>query len=470
MQNIVLDNIKFPTGKEKDVARFRQIQEERLNRNFRRLLENDANKNSATALPDSIRVGDNIDIYKPTVHHEAVLEQFGSTVATHSASGNYAKVLTFGTDVKVSKNLLNDINPDVKNAYITGANKLGASANDRTVIIPINPNTYYTFTRNRVAIEGASSDDTNVLLFAEYPVIGTTVGTSTGVNTTSNPAVRTFNSGSNIYCAIKIANITKTKYQETLSASQLEIGSSSTSHEPYVDTNDLNVNAPITLEYVKTGDVSPTTLTIGFNRDYSLNSFTKDASADAYLVNSATAQWDLYIGKNNASDSVEILDMHNPWSNSDMTIDWEDTSISTLPTGYVSATLASIPNTYGDLLETGQRIYVYPSNINLTSGAYKTVASATLPKGIWLLMGTVQFNSNSSGNRTAYFATSSDSSTDMGAVYKDLRPAVNGGQTYCRITAYYTASALSTTLYLVATQNSGSTISTAGRIMAVKIA
>lgn len=39
MQNIVLDNIKFPTGEEKDGARFRQIQEERLNRNFRRLLE-----------------------------------------------------------------------------------------------------------------------------------------------------------------------------------------------------------------------------------------------------------------------------------------------------------------------------------------------------------------------------------------------------------------------------------------------
>ena len=337
MQDIVLDHIKFPTGEEKNGARFRQIQEERLNRNFRRLLENDANKNSATALPDSIRVGDNIDIYKPTVHHEAVLEQFGSTVATHSASGNYAKILTFGTDVKVSKNLLNDINPDVKNAYLTGAYKLGASANDRTVIIPINPNTNYTFTRNRVAIEGASSDDTNVLLFAEYPVIGTTVGTSTGVNTTSNPAVRTFNSGSNIYAAIKIANVTKTKYQETLSASQLEIGSSSTSHEPYVNLSNINVNAPITLEYAKTGDTSPTTLTIGFNRDYSLASFTSDNSVDAYLHNSATAHWDLYIGKNNSSDSVEILDFHNPWSNTDMTIDWEDTSVSTLSTGYISA-------------------------------------------------------------------------------------------------------------------------------------
>ena len=278
-----------------------------------------------------------LDIGKPTVHHGAVLEQFGSTVASHSASGNYAKVVTFSTDVQVGKNLLNDIDPDVKQAYLTGAYKLGASANDRVVIIPINPNTTYTFTRNRVAIEGASSDDTNVLLFAEYPVIGTTVGTSTGVNTTSNPAVRTFNSGSNIYAAIKIANVTKTKYQETLSASQLELGSSSTSHEAYVNPSNINVNAPITIEYARSGDTSPTRLTIGFNRDYTLASFTSDNSVDAYLHNLATATWNLYIGKNSSSDSVEILDFHNPWSNTDMTIDWEDTSISTLPTGYLSA-------------------------------------------------------------------------------------------------------------------------------------
>ena len=283
-----------------------------------------------------------LDIGKPTVHHGAVLEQFGSTVYQHKTSGNYAKVLTFSTDVQVGKNLLNDINPDVKQAYLTGANKLGASPANRTVIIPINQNTDYTFTWNRVAIAGAGSDDTNVLLFSEYPVIGTTVGTSTGVNMSSSPAVRTFNSGNNIYAAIKIANTDKTVYQDTLSASQLELGTSSTAHEAYVSASDINVNAPITIEYANTGYSSPVTLTINFNRDYTLASFTKDGTADAYLHNSATAVWDLYIGKSNSSDSVEILDFHNPWSNSDMTITWEDTSISTLPTGYVSATSALI--------------------------------------------------------------------------------------------------------------------------------
>ena len=261
----------------------------------------------------------------------------GHIVGSHTASGNYAKVVTFGTDVQVGKNLLNDIDPDVKNAYLTGAYKLGASANDRVVIIPINQNTYYTFTWNRVVIPGASNDDTNVLLFSEYPVIGTTVGTSTGVNTTSNPAVRTFNSGNNVYAAIKIANVTKTQYQDTLSASQLELGQSSTSHEAYVNPSNINVNAPITIEYARSGDTSPTRLTIGFNRDYTLASFTSNNSADAYLHNLATATWVLYIGKSNSSDSVEILDFHNPWSNTDMTLDWDDTAVSTLPTGYISA-------------------------------------------------------------------------------------------------------------------------------------
>ena len=349
-----------------------------------------------------------LDIGNPTVHHGAVLEQFGSTVASHTASGNYAKVVTFSTDVQVGKNLLNDIDPDVKNAYLTGAYKLGASSNDRVVIIPINQNTYYTFTWNRVVIPGASNDDTNVLLFSEYPVIGTTVGTSTGVNTTANPAVRTFNSGSNIYAAIKIANITKTTYQDTLSASQLELGQSSTSHEAYVNPSNINVNAPITIEYARSGDTSPTRLTIGFNRDYTLASFTSSNSVDAYLHNLATATWNLYIGKNSSSDSVEILDFHNPWSNTDMTIEWEDTSVSTLPTGAVSATSV---NTVID---------ASPSGVSVSSGSWTTTASITLPRGIWILSGYVQFNSNSSGIRSTVLSASQNDGTATRGMSSDL--------------------------------------------------
>lgn len=398
-----------------------------------------------------------LDIGKPTVHHGAVLEQFGSTVGNHKTSGNYAKVLTFSTDVQVGKNLLNDIDPDVKNAYITGANKLGASPINRVVIIPINQNTYYTFTWNRVAVPGAGSDDTNVLLFSEYPVVGTTVGTSTGVNMSSNPAVRTFNSGSNIYAAIKIANINKTTYQDTLSASQLELGQSSTPHEAYVNPSNINVNAPITIEYARSGDTSPTRLTIGFNRDYTLNSFTSDNSVDAYLHNLATATWDLYIGKSSASDSVEILDFHNPWSNSDMTLTWEDTSISTLPTGYVEAS------------PTNTRIYENSNSVSPSSGSWKTASSITLTPGVWIVSGFAQFNSNTTGIRAIVLSTSQDDSTATRAMSSSRANATGGSaSTTCSFVDIYEV-ATQTTYYLNAYQTSGSALTTYGRIYAIKI-
>lgn len=413
-----------------------------------------------------------LDIGKPTVHHGAVLVQFGSTVASHSASGNYAKVVTFSTDVQVGKNLLNDIDPDVKQAYITGANKLGASSDNRTVIIPINQNTDYTFTWNRVAIEGAASDDTNVLLFSEYPVLGTTVGTSTGVNMGYSPAVRTFNSGSNIYAAIKIANITKTTYQDTLSASQLELGQSSTSHEAYVNPSNINVNAPLTLEYIRSGDSAPSRLTIGFNRDYTLNSFTSDGSVDAYLHNLATATWDLYIGKDNNTDSVEILDMHNPWSNTDMTVEWDDTSISTLPTGAVQADEipVDLTNNYGDLSGCGQTISNSPSEISMAASTYKTVAQFTLPAGKWIISGCIRWGMNSTGRRWCALATTADANSNVAVLFVDeIKGWSDGsGHAFTKFCSVLSVTA-STTYYLNGWQNSGAALAALGRLMAIRI-
>ena len=164
---------------------------------------------------------------------------------------------------RTGKNLLNDVNPDVKNAYITGSQKLGSSPDNRTVIVPIKQNTNYTYTWNRVKIEGAAGDDTNILLFSEYPGIGTTIGTSTGSNMATVPSTRTFNSGDNIYAAIKIANITKTEYQATLSASQLEIGSPATSYEAYSGlTIPITIPTPPGTVYGGTLDVVSGVLTV----------------------------------------------------------------------------------------------------------------------------------------------------------------------------------------------------------------
>lgn len=418
-----------------------------------------------------------LDIGKPTVHHGAVLEQFGSTVASHSASGNYAKVVTFGVNVTTGKNLAPTNSYNTSRVYwgtnINSANILGQ------VLQTLSAGTYtiswkHTMTSVASATFQTGSyiryyDGSSWHILAAYSV--TTQG-SCAVNDVFEIS-RTITIGESdvgqnfevlAYCG------QDSGFKSTISEYQIEVGSQKTPFEPYVDITNMDVSAPVTMEYIRSSDETKTELTIVFNPDYSLSSFKSNNSADAYLHRSSASVWDLYIGKSSSSDSVEILDFHNPWSNTDMTIDWEDTSISTLPTGATQASIASIPNSYGDLKGTGEHLYESPSSISLTSGATKTVGSISLSKGVWLLIGMAQFNSNATGMRKAYFASSSDSATDLGAIYKDTQRAVDGDATQCSVVAYYANTASSKTLYFVATQNSGSSITTTGRLMAIKIA
>ena len=272
----------------------------------------------------------------------------GSVVASHSASGNYAKILTFGTDVTVGKNLLNPIiyQGGSYNAAIGTQWTLAQSAtqltkngstftislgswSSRLFVVPVNEGTTY---HVKAVLSGDNIATTKGFLSSSYEVM--TVHNVTGASVDIDVTITPTTGQAYYYILFAPRNSTQTI---TIESPQLEVGSTATAYEPYRDASDLNINAPITLEYIRSADTSPTRLTIGFNRDYTLASFTSDNSVDAYLHNLATATWNLYIGKNNSSDSVEILDMHNPWSNTDMTIDWEDTSVSTLPTGYISA-------------------------------------------------------------------------------------------------------------------------------------
>lgn len=284
-----------------------------------------------------------LDIGKPTVHHGAVLEQFGSTVTSHSASGNYAKVVTFKTDVQTSANLLppmvdgtysgNGVQAVVSGGVATLSGTTTASGN--AIIIPLSkavvvPDNSYFHLFNSVA-NGSASPSFE---------LSTSAGT-TNIAPSFNPANRIFPVPTNRFGV----TIDRVRFWlssgVTLSGTfnpMLAMSSTAIPFEPYADASDLNINAPITLEHIRSADTSPTLLTINFNRNYSLASFTSDNSVDAYLHNSSTAHWDLYIGKNSSSDSVEVLDFHNPWSNTDLMVEWEDTSISTLPTGATQAT------------------------------------------------------------------------------------------------------------------------------------
>lgn len=289
-----------------------------------------------------------LDVGKPTVHHGAVLEQFGSTVGNHKTSGNYAKVLTFGTNVQVGKNLA------PTNSYNTARVYWGTNINSTAIlgeVLQTLPAGTYTLSwkHTMTAVANATFqtgsyiryNDGSWHIVASYSV--TTQGSCAIGDEFTISRTITIGAG-DVGQAFEVLAYCgqDSGFKSTISEYQIEIGSYPTPFEPYVDTSNINVNAPVTIEYARTADSSPTRLTINFNRDYSLNGFTSNNSIDAYLHNSATAVWNLYIGRANSSDSVEILDFHNPWSNSDMTITWGDTSVSTLPTGYVTATSALV--------------------------------------------------------------------------------------------------------------------------------
>lgn len=141
------------------------------------------------------------------------------------------------------KNLLDDVTPTVVDAYVSNQNGrpiLRSSGENRTVIVQMKPNTTYTYTWNQSAISGAPADDSDVILFDEYPVAGVTLGYSTGGTMRNANNKRTFNSADYKYAAIKIANIYRSNYAQTLSASMLELGSTATAYEPYNGTS-LNI-------------------------------------------------------------------------------------------------------------------------------------------------------------------------------------------------------------------------------------
>ena len=245
-------------------------------------------------------------------------------------------------------------------------------------------------------------------------------------------------------------------FKSTISEYQIEVGSQKTPFEPYVDITNMAIDAPVTMEYIRSSDETKTELTIVFNPDYSLSSFKSNNSADAYLHRSSASVWDLYIGKSNSSDSVEILDMHNPWSNTDMTIDWEESSVSTLPTGTISATPVNTAT------------FESPSGVSVASGSWTTTASITLSKGIWVLTAFCQFGVNGTGIRRICLSQYQNDGTSTRNMSVDFRSPFSGYATLCRFTDIYEITE-PVTYYLNANQDSGSSITVYGRIYAVKI-
>lgn len=217
-----------------------------------------------------------------------------------------------------------------------------------------------------------------------------------------------------------------------------------------------HLTAPITVEFIRTGDARPTKVTFCFGSGGTLTSFNSNNVTDVYL-HYASSVWTLYIGKSSASDKVEILDVHNSWSNSDISVEWDDDSISTLPTGTVQAEAVNT------------NIEVNANAVSVASATWTNTGSITLTKGTWIITAFAQFATNTTGRRQALISETSASSTSVRGMMTDNQAPVNGAVTICRFMDIYTVTADSKTLYLNSYQNSGSAMNVYGRIYALKI-
>ena len=147
-------------------------------------------------------------------------------------------------------------------------------------------------------------------------------------------------SGSGLWIAHELATpITITLTPQTVSAliGQNYIWSSANENVSLTvqpNTN-LAVDNALTLEWLRSSDSTPTKTTIRFNSAFGLDSFVTDNGL--CYMSYANDIWSFFIEKTSVNDIINIIDFHNPWSNSDMTVEWKDSSVSTLPTGYVQA-------------------------------------------------------------------------------------------------------------------------------------
>lgn len=142
---------------------------------------------------------------------------------------------------------------------------------------------------------------------------------------------------------------------------------------------------------------------------------------------------------------------------------------------YDSLTVAGDISEGGTLLSKKYNPLVSVTARNSTAIADKTVAtstdtnlgSITLEAGTWLVIVVVLFQSNATGRRTAWLATSATGSS-MEGMAMDGQAAVNGAKTYCQIVHVLTPSK-STTYYLNCWQNSGSSLTINTRFATVKL-
>lgn len=107
------------------------------------------------------------------------------------------------------------------------------------------------------------------------------------------------------------------------------------------------------------------------------------------------------------------------------------------------------------------------SSTSVATATTKTIATLTVPAGMYMFYGFVNFGSNSTGVRKIYIGTSADTYANTRGI-ADTRSASNNSSTMSNISTVLNPSA-ETTYYLNVYQNSGSTLTCYGSLRAVRI-
>ena len=148
----------------------------------------------------------------------------------------------------------------------------------------------------------------------------------------------------------------------------------------------------------------------------------------------------------------------------------------TTPDVYSSTTWGGIDRSLNTSLQSlanvGNIVTDEPNAVNVANSNWTKIGGVTLPAGRWVIVANARFASSNTGRRGIFLSTSASvSSVDnaVGQLTVNNKDATSGTYTYIQTHWITSNLSSSTTFYLQAWQNSGSTLSTLPRIRAVRI-
>lgn len=130
---------------------------------------------------------------------------------------------------------------------------------------------------------------------------------------------------------------------------------------------------------------------------------------------------------------------------------------------------AGILTLLGDLSQTGRFVQHNPSAVSVASSTWTNVAQLALTEGVWLLFYTAAFAANSTGRRQSIIATAADSTSPINYMVRDSENAVVDAMTYLDSVDVRTVGSSGVTYYLNVWHNAGTSLSTIGRLYAIRI-